>query len=95
MQAKVVNSIDEDGAAVDICSFSQTVYQRMHLFAKLDQIQDVQHPLCDIDPAHTSELQALICFHCIDYCCDLFSITIVKPLSVHSPLTIWKEWIFK
>lgn len=55
---KAVDSNNEDvGVAVDMHHLNRTAYKQINIWVIIDPIQDVQHPLCDVDQAHASELE--------------------------------------
>lgn len=78
-RGQIVWSSDDDGASSNICRFNETVYKRMDIWARLDQIQDGPRALRDIDPAHAAELEDSFCHHIVDYSCEPTSVTAVLP----------------
>lgn len=67
-------------AAVDIRGFNATAYRRIDICFVIDQIQDVQHPLRNVDPVHNVELEAPFRHHGLDYSPGLISVTTLQPV---------------
>lgn len=79
-KVEVVESNEEDvGVAVYICCFNAAPYKGIDIWVRIDQIQDVQHLPCDVDPVHVAELESSSHHHGVDYSRVLISVTAVQP----------------
>lgn len=77
----VVESSDDNvGAAIDICDTNATAYKRIGIEVIMDQIQCVQNPLREADPAHAADLVGSFHHHGFYYSPALISVTSVQPV---------------
>lgn len=63
-ELKVIESTNDDiSAAVDIRCLHATAYKRLYIYVKISQIEAVQHPPRDVEPAHAAEIEGSFCNH--------------------------------
>lgn len=55
---EVVDSNDDNGAAIDVSGSITNAYKRRDICVRIDQIRYVQHNISGVDPVHTAELEA-------------------------------------
>lgn len=77
---KVIESIEDDVcAAVDICGSNATAYKCLDVWVRFDQIEDEQHRLPDVAPAHVADLEASFLHHDLGYSRGFTPATAVEP----------------
>lgn len=63
-----------------LLNYSVTAYKRFDIWVKIDQIQDMGHPLCDVDPGHAADMEASFCHHSVLQSGGLISFIPVHPV---------------